>query len=477
MKGVNRTAYAALLDPENLLLRALESLPTPESAEPDRTGARRVLDRLGINSDSEVKGLAAKAQGLAAGPCTPRNPQCAGCPLRRFCPTGRQRDGRSLRSLDLTFVDLFSGAGGLSLGFERAGFEPVYAADHDEASTATYRFNRPSMAADATECVDLSASLRDVGEVDLLIGGPPCQGFSNANRQATAVDKRNSLYQAFIHGISQYSPSLVLLENVPGIARYRAAIERDFAKAGFVVEPFLVDAAGLGLPQRRKRLFWLGAPDTSAAPRLFAQFASSLGARPSSATFTLRDAIGRLPALDRQSRRNSTGHESPSTGYMMTPWQPPAPNAFETLVNGGESTTWLFNHKSKYLNDRDALIYDRLSPGETSDSEWFSEVDPYPTRRHIFKDKFSRLSWDEPARTMTAHMYYDCHMYIHPEQARGLTPREAARIQGFPDDYLFLGYPNEWYRQIGNAVSPLVAEVVGQAVVDVLDVSRRRGAA
>ena len=477
MKGVSRRDYGALLDPKNLVLRALKSLPGADIAEPDGTGVRRVAGRLGIDADADLEGLSEKAQRLANGPCTARNPDCAGCPLRGFCPTGRQRDARSPRTSKLTFVDLFSGAGGLSLGFEYAGFEPVYAADHDEASVATYRFNRPSMATDAIECVDLSGSLKKMTGIDLLIGGPPCQGFSNANRQAMPVDKRNSLYRAFIDGVATYSPRLVVLENVPGIARSRQVIQRDFAQVGFIVEPFLVDAANLGLPQRRKRLFWLGVPDTSMAPRLFAQFAASLDSRPWDGSFTLTDAIGSLPALERQSRPNSTGYESPSTGYMLTPWQAPIPNAFEVLVNRNRSITWLFNHKSKYLNDRDALIYERLTPGETSNADWFSEVDPYPTRRHIFKDKFSRLTWDEPARTMTAHMYYDCHMYIHPTQARGLTPREAARIQGFPDDYLFLGYPNEWYRQIGNAVSPIVAEVVGQAVVDVLDLSRQRGAA
>lgn len=477
MKGTSGVSYAALLDPQNLLRHAIENLDTPETPELDTTGVDRVIRRLGIGTEPGIEGFTAKAHELAMGPCKPRNPGCHECPLARFCPEGRRSQG-SVTSVDnFAMVDLFSGAGGMSLGFERAGFHPVYAADHDAASVATYRFNRPAVPVDSIECADLAGSLTPVGEVDLLIGGPPCQGFSNANRQMAISDPRNSLYRAFVRGISTYAPRLVVLENVPGIARHRTTIQHDFSKAGFLVEPFLLDAADLGLPQRRKRLFWLGVPDSSSAPRLFSRFEASLASRSGGGSFTLRDAIGNLPPLERQTRSNATGHESRKTGYMMTRWQSTKTNAYQRLLGNEASVAWLFNHKSKFLNDRDAAIYRRLAPGETSDAEWFSRVDPYPNRRHIFKDKFSRLSWDEPARTMTAHMYYDCHMYIHPSQARGLTPREAARVQGFPDDYLFLGYPNEWYRQIGNAVSPLVAEAVARAVVDVLDASRTRGVA
>jgi DNA (cytosine-5)-methyltransferase 1 len=110
-----------------------------------------------------------------------------------------------------------------------------------------------------------------------------------------------------------------------------------------------------------------------------------------------------------------------------------------------------------------------LRPGEKSDAESIQEINPYKNRASIFRDKFDKLLADEPCKAITAHMYYDCNMYIHPYQARGLTPREAARVQGFPDDYLFLGSPNEWYRQIGNAVSPLMARVLASGLKQVLE--------
>ena len=139
------------------------------------------------------------------------------------------------------------------------------------------------------------------------------------------------------------------------------------------------------------------------------------------------------------------------------------------LINDGlDRKLPLLNHRSKYNNERDIQIYETLKPGEKSDAESIQEINPYKNRSEIFRDKFDKLVADEPCKAITAHMYYDCNMYIHPYQARGLTPREAARVQGFPDDYLFLGSPNEWYRQIGNAVSPLMARVLADALKKVL---------
>ncbi len=158
--------------------------------------------------------------------------------------------------------------------------------------------------------------------------------------------------------------------------------------------------------------------------------------------------------------------------FLATIYTIDAQRVFDTpyarMINGGKKRSYLFNHRTKYNNPRDVEIYARLSPGERSDAESIRHLMPYGRRSEIFLDKFFKLEPEQPSKTITAHMYYDCHMYIHPFQARGLTPREAARIQGFPDDYFFLGLPNQWYRQIGNAVSPLVARHVGCALAKVL---------
>ena len=144
-------------------------------------------------------------------------------------------------------------------------------------------------------------------------------------------------------------------------------------------------------------------------------------------------------------------------------------NAYLDRINEGFPEGFLFNHRSKYNNPRDIRLFRCLKQGEDTTSPAFSKVDPYKRRSGIFKDKFYRLHGDRPSKTITAHMYYDCHMYIHPEQDRGLTPREAARVQGYPDEYVFLGKPNEWYRQIGNSVSPVVSRCLAKAVLPALE--------
>jgi DNA (cytosine-5)-methyltransferase 1 len=182
--------------------------------------------------------------------------------------------------------------------------------------------------------------------------------------------------------------------------------------------------------------------------------------------FTLSDAIRDLPVVAAKSVRNASSLENEEFGFTVAASTTNQRNDYVNLINGEIAFPFVLNHRSKYNNPRDIEIFSRLKPGEKSDADSIKDIMPYANRQHIFKDKFFRLRNDFPAKTITAHMYYDCHMYIHPEQARGLTPREAARVQGFPDDYLFLGYPNEWYRQIGNAVSPLVGFEVAQALME-----------
>ena len=123
----------------------------------------------------------------------------------------------------------------------------------------------------------------------------------------------------------------------------------------------------------------------------------------------------------------------------------------------------------KYLgtwwNDRDIEIYGRMLPGDKSDSPRIADIMPYKSRNDIFKDKYYKLIYSNICKTITAHMKFDCNMYIHPTQARGLTPREAARIQSYPDSFFFLGPYTKTYQQIGNSVPPLMARAIGEEVI------------
>lgn len=367
------------------------------------------------------------------------------------------------------FIDLFAGAGGLSLGLEQSGFEPVTIVDNYLAANKTYLFNRPFL--DSTKLISEDIKTINVSEfkhTPIIVGGPPCQGFSNANKQKQEDDDRNQLYKFFVNTVESVQPKIFLMENVEGILPYQDIIKDDFKAIGYSSKVFRINTKDLGLPQQRKRVFFLGIHDSisSLQPELFKLFNFE---EFNSNAYSLKDAISDLPELDAKTLRNSTNIESKQWGYTFGL---PHINTlkYSSVLNGEKNFEFpILNHKSKFNNDRDIQIYSILEQGEKSDAKSIQHINPYKNRDKIFKDKFYKLNFDEPSKTITAHMYYDCHMYIHPTQARGLTPREAARIQGFPDDYLFLGSPNEWYRQIGNAVNPILARYIGVKLADILD--------
>jgi DNA (cytosine-5)-methyltransferase 1 len=367
------------------------------------------------------------------------------------------------------FIDLFAGAGGLSLGLEQSGFEPVTIVDNYLAANKTYLFNRPFLESTKLISEDIKTiNVREFQHTPIIVGGPPCQGFSNANKQKQEDDERNQLYKFFVNTVESVQPKIFLMENVEGILPYQEIIKDDFKAIGYSSKVFRINTKDLGLPQQRKRVFFLGIHDSISSLQLelfklfnFEEFKSN--------EYALKDAISDLPELEAKTLRNSTNIESKQWGYTFGL---PHINTlkYSSVINGEKNFEFpILNHKSKFNNDRDIQIYSILEQGEKSDAKSIQHINPYKNRDKIFKDKFYKLNFDEPSKTITAHMYYDCHMYIHPTQARGLTPREAARIQGFPDDYLFLGSPNEWYRQIGNAVSPILARFMGEKLKQILD--------
>ena len=371
------------------------------------------------------------------------------------------------------FIDLFCGAGGLSVGLEQEGFRPIIAVDKDMSALLTYRFNRPWL----TEDNLIHDDIRElVGKnifphVPVIVGGPPCQGFSIANKQKKANDERNALYKFYVHTVNQSKPKLFLMENVEGILKIYDEIVNDFNDIEYTVcEPLVLSPKDFGFPQSRKRVFILGINNNYKymAGELYEIFKSTVINKMTGPQYTLWDAISDLPELEAKTLKNATYVERENWGYTIAGITETS-TKYTRLINDGVPVKRpLLNHRSKYNNERDIQIYQLLKPGEKSDAESIQEINPYKSRADIFRDKFDKLVADEPCKAITAHMYYDCNMYIHPYQARGLTPREAARVQGFPDDYFFLGSPNEWYRQIGNAVSPLMARVLADGLKCVL---------
>lgn len=373
------------------------------------------------------------------------------------------------------FIDLFCGGGGLSVGLEQDGFRPVIAVDNNRSAVLTYRFNRPWL----TDGKIINEDIRDIVDkkifphVPLIVGGPPCQGFSVVNKHKKENDERNGLYKFYVHSVEQAQPDVFLMENVEGILKLYAMIKADFDKIGYITcDPVVLNTKDFGFPQSRKRAFILGIKNEYEiiANELYQLFKNELQEHlQSHQSYSLWDSISDLPPLEAKTVKNATFNESAVWGYTCGGFQD-AISSFARFVNHGLPVRVpLLNHRTKYNNDRDIQIYHLLKQGEKSDAESIQAINPYKSRANIFRDKFDKLLADEPCKAITAHMYYDCNMYIHPYQARGLTPREAARVQGFPDDYLFLGSPNEWYRQIGNAVSPLMARVLGFGLRQVLE--------
>lgn len=374
-----------------------------------------------------------------------------------------------------TLVDLFCGAGGLSLGLSQAGFRIVFANDIERSALRTYQFNHPEVGEKALSLGGIEQIAHNVHnyihqEVDVIAGGPPCQGFSTANRQRVIDDPRNVLYRYYVECVHNLKPKVFIMENVKGMKNVASQIIDDFNSRGTVnydIEYNILNAKRLGIPQNRERLIFIGIrKDISEQKKIssYEVFKQILSVGNKSEV-PLWDAIVDLPKLEASRVKNNTEEDSAlSGGKIATRFERYHKNKYLDEINNCNDPSIIFNHKARYNNNRDIEIYKRMLPGDKSDSPRIADIMPYTSRSHMFKDKYYKLLPDVPSKTITAHMKFDCNMYIHPYQARGLTPREAARIQSYPDDYFFLGAFTKTYQQIGNSVPPLMSRIVGKVI-------------
>ena len=369
-----------------------------------------------------------------------------------------------------TAVDLFCGAGGLSLGLQDAGFSVLVGADSDPASVKSHSANLASLG----YCGDLSdqrAFLKQmrawgIDRVDLVAGGVPCQPFSRAGRskirslvdegRRPSVDPRASLWRSFIEIVRGLRPRAVLLENVPDLTVWNngailASICQALVRLGYQTDAVLLNAFDYGVPQHRARLVVV-----ATRPGLSFQWPEQ------SRRTTVRDAIGDLPPV------------------------PPA--HLEDRIEYDGSSTWLQSRLRRGMSDdQSQLVFDHVTRDvRPDDAEAFSLMAEGGTyadlpqrlqryRSDIFDDKYKRLAWDGLSRSITAHVAKDGYWYIHPSQDRTLSVRETARIQTFPDWFRFAGHRSSQFRQIGNAVPPLLAEAVGAQLALTLSAPTRRG--
>ncbi len=372
-------------------------------------------------------------------------------------------------------IDLFAGCGGLSLGLEYAGYDLQLASDFKDYTGETFVKNFKDSEYLVADIIEIEKSGWKVlkkyqKKISLVAGGPPCQGFSMANRQRLSDDPRNKLYKSFLGAVDFLKPECVLMENVEGITKVSDSIYQEFEEVGYFGKCFLLNAKEFGIPQNRKRAFFIffRGNEKKNLPKLEAIEKQLNKEKEISPKFVLKDALFGLPALNAKIEKNRTDLESPKYGYRKSTNKNNLGNAYLKLINKKKNNQEIYNHLARYNNDRDIEIFRLLPQGANSLHPSIDHLMPYKSRNHIFKDKYFKLDAKKPSKTITAHMSFDCNMYVHPTQARGLTPREAARIQTFPDYFEFKGAYTKWYQQIGNAVPPHLGMVVGNAIKEFL---------
>lgn len=355
-------------------------------------------------------------------------------------------------------VDLFCGAGGLSLGLQQAGFSVVGAADSDADAIETHAGLAPGLTwhGDLTTPDGFISHLRDHGitSVDLVAGGPPCQPFSRAGaakirdlvkaKKRPANDDRVDLWRSFLKVVDTLRPRAVLMENVPDIARWDdgsvlLAMMQALRTRGFTVDVRILAAGDFGVPQHRARLFLVGLRSGAIAwPRKRQRVC-------------VADAISDLPAVPAGQVAQRIAYLGPRTRFQR------AARRGVRKADAGH----VFDHVTRPTRTDDHVAFTLLKPGGT-----YTDL-PQHLRRYrsdIFKDKYNRLDGEAFSRTITAHIAKDGYWYIHPSQPRTLSVREAARLQTFPDAVRFAGSFSAQFRQIGNAVPPALAKAVGLAV-------------
>ena len=374
-----------------------------------------------------------------------------------------------------TFIDLYAGCGGLSLGLEQAGFEVVFMNEIVDTFASTYLANHHLKEGqyfigdinELNECLDKYSGIFKNPDkpITLVCGGPPCQGFSMANRQRIIDDPRNQLYKAYLQFLSEIRPQFFIMENVKGMANKFDEIIANFKE--YLGEEYLYDyrllkVQDFGIPQNRERFIMIGNRMGIDPNEIFTEIE-----RHKRPPFVLRDALFGLPHLEARKEKNKGEYESLECGFTERDFSYPDTD-FYHFINGDRVITKLYNHKNRYNNLRDIEIFRRLPQGANSLHESIQDIMPYKRRNNIFKDKYFKLDENQICKTITSHMKYDCNMYIHPWEARGLSPREAARIQTFPDDFVLKGPQNSWYAQVGNAVPVKFAEVIGKSIMKFL---------
>lgn len=361
-----------------------------------------------------------------------------------------------------TAIDLFCGAGGLSAGLEMAGFTVLAGNDLFDAAGETFARTHPHAKFIDGRIQDLTVDrlMKETGlkkgELTVLVGGPPCQAYSVYNHQRSMFDARATLFREYLRIVDGLRPEWIVMENVTGIYSIGGgeavkAIKAELAALGYVVDEKILKAEDFGVPQERRRVVFIG--NRVGIPISHPPATHGPGALP---YVTVRDAISDLPRL-------KNGEDSGPVPYASEP-----ASDFQRLLRGNAIT--VTNHAAPKLGNVNIQRLAHIPPGGSWRDIPF-ELLPAGMKRAKRSDhtkRYGRMTWEGLSCTVLTKCDIHWGAYIHPEQDRAISVREAARLQSFPDAFEFSGSKTEQYVQVGNAVPPLLGKAIGDHLISLI---------
>ena len=391
-----------------------------------------------------------------------------------------------------TFLDLFAGCGGLSEGFYGQGFRAIAHVEKDRYACETlkkrmlyYGYNgaeKSVLQADITnhDILDKIKQLAGETKTDVIIGGPPCQSFSTLGRAkddfSMKNDPRNYLFKSYVNILNKLKPKIFVFENVPGLmtAKLNSSLILnnilEELKAEYNVlgdlKTMLLNSANYGVPQIRKRIIIIGTrkclktnPEEVYRNIQITHLENASKSIKNFKPFvTVRDAIEELPKIKPGEGKTKSLFNAITNNDYLEKIRPNGMNSLRDHVARTHNVEDVKRYiaMSKYLWDFSTLLLKKPKLNHR--------------KQRLFNNSYVVQFWDKPSRTIIAHLYKDGNQFIHPDpnQGRTLTPREAARLQSFPDNFEFHGSRTQQFKQIGNAVPPMMANAIAKSIKSIL---------